>query len=92
MTRLVVLHRLSRWRTLCSPVKPFTFTNRADVTTWVAGYLTWQGWMTENNGVVPKFAIDLSRDALRDGRDTRLETDICVFLLINQQTVGAHSE
>jgi C-terminal processing protease CtpA/Prc len=39
----------------------------------VAAYLTWQGRMLENNGIVPRFAIDLSRDALRDGRDTQLE-------------------
>ncbi len=42
----------------------------------VAAYLTWQGRMVENNGVVPEFAIDLSRDALREGRDTQLETAI----------------
>jgi C-terminal processing protease CtpA/Prc len=40
----------------------------------VAAYLTWQGRMLENNGIVPKFSIDLSRDALREGRDTQLET------------------
>lgn len=39
----------------------------------VAAYLTWQGRMLENNGIVPKFGIELSRDALRDGRDTQLE-------------------
>jgi hypothetical protein len=32
--------------------------------------------MLENNGIVPKFSIELSRDALRDGRDTQLETAI----------------
>lgn len=42
----------------------------------VAAYLTWQGRMLENNGIVPKFSIDLSRDALRDGRDTQLETAV----------------
>jgi C-terminal processing protease CtpA/Prc len=42
----------------------------------VAAYLTWNGRMLENNGIVPKFAIDLSRDALREGRDTQLETAI----------------
>ena len=42
----------------------------------VAAYLTWQGRMLENDGIVPKFAIELSRDALRDGRDTQLETAI----------------
>lgn len=39
----------------------------------VAAYLTWQGRMIENNGIVPKFSIELSRDALREGRDTQLE-------------------
>ena len=42
----------------------------------VAAYLTWQGRMLENNGIVPKFAVELSRDALRDGRDTQLESAI----------------
>jgi carboxyl-terminal processing protease len=42
----------------------------------VAAYLTWQGRMIENNGIVPKFAIELSRDALKEGRDTQLETAI----------------
>ena len=42
----------------------------------VAAYLTWQGRMLENNGIVPKFQVDLSRDALRDGRDTQLETAV----------------
>jgi carboxyl-terminal processing protease len=44
----------------------------------VAAYLTWQGRMIENNGIVPKFAIELSRDGLRDRRDTQLETAIQV--------------
>jgi carboxyl-terminal processing protease len=42
----------------------------------VAAYLTWQGRMLENNGIVPKFSIELSRDALREGRDTQLETAV----------------
>jgi C-terminal processing protease CtpA/Prc len=42
----------------------------------VAAYLTWQGRMLENNGIVPKFPIELSRDGLRKGRDTQLETAI----------------
>jgi hypothetical protein len=29
--------------------------------------------MLENNGIVPTAPADLSRDALRDGRDTQLE-------------------
>jgi len=42
----------------------------------VAAYLTWQGRMLENNGIVPKFQADLSRDALREGRDTQLEAAV----------------
>jgi C-terminal processing protease CtpA/Prc len=42
----------------------------------VAAYLTWQGRMLENNGIIPKFSIELSRDALREGRDTQLETAV----------------
>jgi carboxyl-terminal processing protease len=42
----------------------------------VAAYLTWQGRMLENNGIVPKFSIELSRGALREGRDTQLETAV----------------
>lgn len=42
----------------------------------VAAYLTWQGRMLENNGIAPKFPIELSRDALRDGVDTQLDTAI----------------
>jgi C-terminal processing protease CtpA/Prc len=42
----------------------------------VAGYLTWQGRMLENNGIVPKIPVELSRDALRDGVDTQLKTAI----------------
>ena len=40
----------------------------------VAAYLTWQGRMLENNGIAPKFSIELSREALKQGRDTQLET------------------
>jgi hypothetical protein len=32
--------------------------------------------MLENNGIVPKFSIELSRDALKEGRDTQMETAI----------------
>ncbi len=39
----------------------------------VAGYLTWQGRMLENNGIVPTAVADLSREALRHGRDTQME-------------------
>jgi hypothetical protein len=34
--------------------------------------------MLENNGIVPKFSIELSRDALKQGKDTQLETAIDV--------------
>jgi Peptidase family S41 len=44
----------------------------------VAAYLTWQGRMLENNGIVPKFSIELSREALKQGRDTQLGTAIDV--------------
>ena len=44
----------------------------------VAAYLTWQGRMLENNGIVPKFRVEISRHALREGRDTQLETAIQV--------------
>lgn len=39
----------------------------------VAGYLTWRGRILENNGITPTMSIDLSRDALREGKDTQLE-------------------
>ena len=42
----------------------------------VAGYLTWQGRMLENSGITPAFSIDLSRDALRQNRDTQMEQAI----------------
>jgi hypothetical protein len=32
--------------------------------------------MLKNNGIVPKFSIELSRDALRQGIDTRLDTAV----------------
>jgi carboxyl-terminal processing protease len=44
----------------------------------VAAYLTWQGRMIENNGIVPKCSIELSRDALKDGTDTQLEAGVKV--------------
>jgi C-terminal processing protease CtpA/Prc len=44
----------------------------------VAAYLTWQGRMLENNGIGPKISIELSRDSLKEGRDTQLETAIDV--------------
>jgi len=34
--------------------------------------------MMENNGIVPKFSIELSREALKQGRDTQLETAVDV--------------
>jgi len=42
----------------------------------VAGYVTWQGRILENNGVTPTVEVELSRDGLRDGRDTQLEKTI----------------
>lgn len=42
----------------------------------VAAYLTWHGRMLENNGIVPRISAELSRDALREGRDTQLETAV----------------
>jgi carboxyl-terminal processing protease len=42
----------------------------------VAGYLTWQGRMLENNGIIPAVSAELSREALREGRDTQLESAI----------------
>jgi C-terminal processing protease CtpA/Prc len=39
----------------------------------VAGYLTWQGRILENNGIIPGVSVELSREALREGRDTQLE-------------------
>jgi C-terminal processing protease CtpA/Prc len=42
----------------------------------VAAYLTWQGRMLENSGITPKFRVELSRDGLREGRDTQLETAV----------------
>jgi carboxyl-terminal processing protease len=42
----------------------------------VAAYLTWKGRILENNGITPKFCTELSRDALREGRDTQLETAV----------------
>src|SRR6202021_3398906 len=38
----------------------------------VAAYLTWQGRMLENNGITPKFSIELSRDALKQGTKPQL--------------------
>jgi len=32
--------------------------------------------MLENNGIVSKFSIELSREVLKQGRDTQLETAI----------------
>jgi C-terminal processing protease CtpA/Prc len=42
----------------------------------VAAYLTWHGRMLENDGINPTIPTELSREALRDGRDTQLETAI----------------
>ena len=42
----------------------------------VAAYLTWQGRMLENDGITPAVSTELSREALREGRDTQLEKAI----------------
>src|SRR6516162_8307095 len=42
----------------------------------VAAYLTWQGRMLENDGINPAVPAELSREALREGRDTQLEEAI----------------
>jgi C-terminal processing protease CtpA/Prc len=42
----------------------------------VATYLTWQGRMLENNGINPAVPTELSREALRDGKDSQLETAV----------------
>jgi carboxyl-terminal processing protease len=44
----------------------------------VAAYLTWEGRVLENTGVVPKYSIELSREALKQGRDSQLGTAISV--------------
>lgn len=45
----------------------------------VAAYLTWQGRMLENNGIAPSVVADLSREALREGKDTQLENAVEVI-------------
>jgi len=42
----------------------------------VAAYLTWQGRMLENSGISPAIPTHLSREALREGRDTELKKAI----------------
>jgi hypothetical protein len=32
--------------------------------------------MLQSNGIIAKFLIELSRDALKEGRDTQLETAV----------------
>lgn len=44
----------------------------------VAAYLTWNGKTLENNGIVPTVSAFLSREALRDGRDSQLEKAVAV--------------
>ena len=44
----------------------------------VAAYLTWEGRMLENDGINPSVPAELSRDGLRDGRDTQMESAIAV--------------
>lgn len=42
----------------------------------VGGYLTWQGRMLENDGIVPAISVELSREALQEGWDTQLKRAI----------------
>lgn len=41
-----------------------------------AGYFTWQGTMLEGKGVEPEHPVDLSYEALREGRDMQMERAI----------------
>jgi carboxyl-terminal processing protease len=41
-----------------------------------AGYFTWQGTLLEGKGVQPDYLVELSYDALREGRDTQMEKAI----------------
>jgi carboxyl-terminal processing protease len=41
-----------------------------------AGYLTWQGTMLEGKGIEPDHPVELSYEALREGRDTQMEKAI----------------
>lgn len=43
-----------------------------------AGYFTWQGTLLEGKGVEPEHPVELSYDALREGRDTQMEKAIQV--------------
>ncbi len=38
-----------------------------------AGYFTWQGALLEGKGVAPEHPVELSYEALREGRDTQME-------------------
>lgn len=44
----------------------------------VGAYLTWQGQNIEGKGVSPDYPVELSFDALREGRDSQLEKAIQV--------------
>jgi len=46
----------------------------------VGAYLTWAGTLLEGKGIEPDVSVDLSRDALRQDRDTQLERAIEVVL------------
>jgi carboxyl-terminal processing protease len=41
-----------------------------------AGYFTWQGTLLEGKGVEPEHSVELSYEALKEGRDTQMETAI----------------
>ncbi len=44
----------------------------------VVSFRTWGGNSLEGTGTVPDYPVDLSREALRDGRDNQLEEAIRV--------------
>ena len=41
-----------------------------------AAYLTWQGTLLEGKGIEPEHVVQLSREALKEGRDTQMEKAI----------------
>jgi len=44
----------------------------------VAAYLTWEGTLLEGKGIEPDHVVELSYEALREGRDTQIEKAIQV--------------
>jgi C-terminal processing protease CtpA/Prc len=41
-----------------------------------AGYFTWQGTLLEGKGVEPEHPVEVSYEALKEGRDTQMEKAI----------------